>query len=377
MKVAILTSGRFHVLDLARELTQLGHDVAFYSLVPPWQTRAYGLPLRSNRWLGALLPLWLAARGAEGTAVASLAQRALAEALDRVAARALTRCDAFIGMSGMSLRTIERAQRLGATTFVERGSLHIATQKAILDAAGAKRRVADWVVAREEAEYAAADYVSVPSRLAEASFLERGVSAARVVRNAYGVSLAQFPPTPAPPGPPRILMVGTWSLQKGVDVLTSAFEVLRATRPTLELVHVGPLGDAPFPTGVPGLTHVDTVPQAELTRHYARAHVFALASRQDGLAMVQAQALASGLPLVCTARTGGPDLVELLGDSGAITLVPPDDVDALAAALGAQLDRVGVGPGARDVLGDAGRTALTWRAYGERWDATLRRLVGG
>ncbi|MCB9734358.1 MAG: glycosyltransferase family 4 protein [Deltaproteobacteria bacterium] len=376
MKIAILTAGRFHVLDLARELTRLGHEVAFYSLVPPWTTRRFGLPPHADRWLGPLLgPAFLASRALARTPARGVAQRALVEAIDRVGERLVGSCDAFIGMAGMSLRTLRRARRRGAVTFVERGSLHIAAQQAILADAGPRGRVADWVVAREEAEYAAADYVSVPSRLAERSFVERGVPAQRLVRNPYGVSLDEFPPTPAPPGPPRILYVGTWSWQKGVDVLARAFEQVRAARPGAELVHVGAVGDTPLPARLPGFTHIAPVPQPELTRHYARAHVFTLPSRQDGFGMVLTQALASGLPVVATTRTGGPDLADLLGADDAITLVPPDDADALAAALGAQLDRVGVGPGPRAGLVDARRQALTWRAYGERWDANLRALV--
>lgn len=34
MKINILSPGRFHVLDLARELDKNGFDVKFYSFVP-------------------------------------------------------------------------------------------------------------------------------------------------------------------------------------------------------------------------------------------------------------------------------------------------------------------------------------------------------
>ena len=54
--------------------------------------------------------------------------------------------------------------------------------------------------------------------------------------------------------------------------------------------------------------HYDFVPQWRLGEFYAQAHVFAIASKEEGLALVQLQALASGLPLVCTDRTGGGDL---------------------------------------------------------------------
>src|SRR5690242_18534482 len=34
LRIAIATGGRFHVLDLARELAALGHEVQLYSFVP-------------------------------------------------------------------------------------------------------------------------------------------------------------------------------------------------------------------------------------------------------------------------------------------------------------------------------------------------------
>ena len=74
MQVAILTSGRFHVCDLARELDALGHEVAFYSLVPPSRTRRFGLPSRCNRWLGPYVaPFYALARATRGTALESQA----------------------------------------------------------------------------------------------------------------------------------------------------------------------------------------------------------------------------------------------------------------------------------------------------------------
>jgi glycosyltransferase involved in cell wall biosynthesis len=61
----------------------------------------------------------------------------------------------------------------------------------------------------------------------------------------------------------------------------------------------------------PGLERVGHVHQSELVRHYRRASVFVLASIEEGMAMVQAQALACGLPLICTENTGGEDLLQL------------------------------------------------------------------
>lgn len=382
MKVAILSSGRFHVLDLARELVANGHEVLFYSLVPPWQTRRFGLPMKANRWLGpALGPLWLAYRGlsrAGRTDLARTAHRIQTEGLDRAVAALLEPCDVLITMSGMGLHTLRKAKRRGAFTLVERGSMHIEAQRQILasnpeagrDAGGP---IPDWVIARELAEYAECDLVSVPSHHAEASFHERGVT--HTFRNPYGVSLSEFTPTRAPTHR-RILMVGTWSFQKGVDTLVEAFARLRA-RPgfsDLELHHVGPVGDLALPT-VPGFTHHAPVPQAELTRFYAEATVSVLPSRQDGFGMVLCQSLAAGVPIVASTRTGGPDLAGLVSDPRAVSLVAPEDVAALADALAeAVLGRAAPGS-LRSLLSEAERDSLSWRGYGRRYDQCLRERV--
>src|SRR5271168_495340 len=58
LRIAIATAGRFHVLDLARELHALGHHVSFYSYVPRARARRFGLPDECHV---SLLPLVLPA----------------------------------------------------------------------------------------------------------------------------------------------------------------------------------------------------------------------------------------------------------------------------------------------------------------------------
>ena len=56
LRIAIATFGRFHVLDLARELSALGHDVRFYSYVPRMRAIRFGLPKRCH--VSLLVLLW-------------------------------------------------------------------------------------------------------------------------------------------------------------------------------------------------------------------------------------------------------------------------------------------------------------------------------
>jgi glycosyltransferase involved in cell wall biosynthesis len=379
MRIAILTSGRFHACDLARELATRGHDVRFHSLVPPSRTRRFGLPDACNRWLGPQVgPLYVLTRLALKTRYASGLLLFMSVVIDRVAARIIEPCDLFIGMSQMSLRTIDHVRhRFGAHAFLERGSRHILSQREILArlprTTAPTRSMPAWAVHRELAEYALADQIVVPSRHAEQSFVERGVPRSKLFRNPYGVDLSMFPPTPLPPPdvPPTIIMAGAWSLQKGCDVLAAAWR--RLPRSGTRLLHVGPVLDAPLPVDA-GFEHRAAVDQQRLTQLYAQSHVMGLASRQEGLGLVLAQALASGLHVAATEPSGAEDLQEQLDDRSAVALVPADDVDAFAGALDAQLARAcAQGSGMRDRLGVA-RERLTWSAYGDRYDGMIRQL---
>jgi len=132
---------------------------------------------------------------------------------------------------------------------------------------------------------------------------------------------------------------------------------------SVRLIHVGALIDAPFPDD-PRFVHHEPVPQWELKEFYAAAHVFALASREDGFATVLGQALASGLPLVCTDRTGGADF-GLFGLGRLIRVVPAEDAAALRHALSQSLDdaidQISVAP-----ITQAEREMLSWRTYAIR-----------
>jgi glycosyltransferase involved in cell wall biosynthesis len=311
-----------------------------------------------------------------GPGASDSANRQVIVSADRAIAARLEPCDVFIGMSGVAVESARVArERFGAKLYIERGSRHISSQKAILEELRsrgfASETVPDWIEERELEGYALADRIVVPSLHVEQSFKDQGVPARQLFRNPYGVDLSQFAPTAAPAGvPPTVLFVGAWSYRKGVDVLVEAWRQLGHVR----LMHVGAVVDAPLPGG-PNFKHVDAVPQSRLREYYAQAHVFALASREEGLALVQAQALACGLPLVCTDRTGGEDLQQLLADQSIVRVVSSDDADALASGIRAMLVRNRDLNGERRLSG-SDREHLGWAAYGARYAQELTRTVG-
>jgi starch synthase len=372
MRIGILTSGRFHVCDLARELDALGHDVKFYSCVPKFVTRRFGLRDECNYCLLPwLAPLFLLMRRTQRTRFGTVIEKLFTCALDTLGAYVLGPCDVFIGMSGMCTKTALAARRkYNARIWIERGSRHILSQEKILAGLPGCRQVSSFAVRRELADYALADTIVIPALHVERSFLEHQAPPAVLFRNAYGVDLNMFPPTPAPNGiRPTIIMVGSWSLRKGCDVLLRAWRRL----PGVRLIHVGSVSDLPLPNDS-SFEHHDHVPPSQLSGFYGQSHVFALPSREEGMAVVQAQALASGLRLVCSDRAGGEDLREFTDSPQRISVVEADDVDQLAEALKVALAEAITEQGLRDGLGNS-RARLGWPAYGKRYELELERRL--
>ena len=374
MKITIATSGRFHVADLARELIRCGHDVVFHSIVPPGRLEQFGVPRRNQKChLAAVAPLVAGARRMPGPRRWREAfNRSMQRALDSRYARIKEPGDVFIGMSGLCVRSLREAKARGARVLLERGSRHIRSQKEILDAlaSGQQSEVSTWTVERELRGYEESDTIVVPSVHVENSFLERDVPAGRLFRNPYGVDLEGFPPTTLEAKSFDVIMVGIWGRRKGCDLL--AQEILE--RSNLSLLHVGTVGDLPLPQHE-RFQHVDPVPQGRLPEFYARAKVFALPSQEEGLSLVQAQALSCGLPVVGSARSGVEDLAQLSGlDAPVLQAVTPELDGGLRESVARALEFSASMPaGPRDLLGDR-RNDLSWSEYGKRYDEFLRSL---
>jgi glycosyltransferase involved in cell wall biosynthesis len=134
----------------------------------------------------------------------------------------------------------------------------------------------------------------------------------------------------------RLVAAGRLTAQKGFDMLLDAFAQVTAKHPdwTLTIYGAGPwrqqLTDQRDRLGLtsvvrlPGLTR-------QLDRELAASSIFVLSSRVEGLPMVLLEAMSTGLPAVAFDCPTGPG--EVIEDGVNGRLVPPADVDALAAAL--------------------------------------------
>jgi glycosyltransferase involved in cell wall biosynthesis len=282
-------------------------------------------------------------------------------------------CDVFICMSGIYLEAARFAkERYGAAIWLHRGSRHVLSQDEILAAVPGAERPSPLAIRRELEGYGLADRIVIQAAHVEESFRCDAGAHHKLFRNPTGTNLSMFPVREDKPTlePFSLLFVGSWSLRKGCDILAEAVRRVVGIR----LRHVGAIGDCEFPVGHPQFIHLDAIPQPELAALYSEADLFVLASREEGLSAVLMQALASGLPLVCTDRTGGADLAHTPALAARITLVPHDDVDRLASAIARWRDRWRGGEKLQR-LSEADRETLSWAAYARRYsDELLARL---
>jgi glycosyltransferase involved in cell wall biosynthesis len=301
-------------------------------------------------------------------------ERLLYMLMNRAVIMRLHPCDVVVCMSGIYLEAARFArERYGAAIWLERGSRHILSQDEILAAIPGAERPSPFAIRRELMGYQLADRIAIPSHHVRESFRVDTSAYAKLFYNPYGVDLAMFPQRPdrAPRERLSLLFVGTWCLRKGCDLLIEAVKRV----PKVCLIHVGGIGDLDFPTGDDRFVHIDPVPQHELARLYAAADVFVLASREDGFGVVLSQALVSGLPVICTDRTGGSDLAHTAALAARITVVPAGDVAALWSAIVAWRHRPGVRAGLPP-LTEADRETLSWAAYGRRYAEELLSTIG-
>ncbi len=156
---------------------------------------------------------------------------------------------------------------------------------------------------------------------------------------ANGVDLSAFQASPRIPedGPLRLLCVARLIERKGQHHLIQAVKKLVDQDVDVMLELVG-TGDAEFANralveqlGISERVHfAGYVPREQIAARYAAAHVFVLASYNEGMSVATLEAMAAGLPTVVT-RTGGT--AELIREGVTGLTFDWADVDALTTHL--------------------------------------------
>jgi glycosyltransferase involved in cell wall biosynthesis len=159
----------------------------------------------------------------------------------------------------------------------------------------------------------------------------------RIVHN--GVSRKEFEPIVARPDATDLVFMGEFRPVKGIDVLIDAIAQLHRGGRSVSTTLVGDGPERPALVGQVerlGLGNIVHFRPAMPAREaQALGRVMVIPSRAESLPYVVLEAAAAGLPLITTKVGGIPEIYGTLTD----TLVPAEDVSALAQTISQTLDR--------------------------------------
>lgn len=379
MKVRVAVHGRFHAFHLACALQDAGVLEAVHTTYPKFIAR---------RWLNKDISLLsepileLRRRFAQRVTGSHAIDADIAIAFAKAVARKVTRAEAdiLVGWSSALLDAIAPARERGMKIVVERGSTHIDFQTRILKEAYGTYGLAapptdPRLIERERREYADADAICVPSRIARQSFLDAGIPETRLIVNPLGVDTAKFQPPQSRPkrDRPKVLFAGNAGIRKGLPTLLQATSELGGR---VETVVAGPI-EPDFDTiksrfKNPWTRFVGALSQSELQQAFWDADIFCLPSYEEGFGMVVIEAMATGLPVVISDAIGAGDIVTPGGNG---LIVSAGDADGLASQIAILADDVEQ----RTAMGDAARRAVesghSWAETGARAIAAYRALL--
>lgn len=248
--------------------------------------------------------------------------------------------DIFVGWANYFLNSLSVIRKTGAKIIVECGSSHVLEQKKLLeeeyDKFGIKQSPVDQkIISKILSEYEKSDYIMTCSNFTYNSFIKWGVSSKKILKVPYGVNLDFFSSRyedihKKEKTKFRVICVGLMCLRKGIPYLLKAWNKLGLPIKESELLFVGNLQkdlkqvlkNIKTPKNV---FFIGSVGRDSLADLYKKSSLFVLPSIEEGLSMVIAEAMANGLPVICTTNTGGDELIED-GEEGFIIPIKNEDI---------------------------------------------------
>ncbi|MFH1832153.1 MAG: glycosyltransferase family 4 protein [bacterium] len=364
MKVAISAGGRFHAFRLAYELYRRNSLSCFYTfsygkqdsiLFPKSVVKSIGLCKFLN-----FVSTRLRLSRVINSSVLNVIQDNLFDYSVSKKIKKLGEIDIFVGWAHYALKSMPAIRKTGAKVIIESGSCHILEQQKMLQEEYAKwglkyQPIHKSNCAKMVAEYQAADYIMTLSEFSRQSFIRQGLSPDKILKVPCGMDVEYFSigrQKPAPWGAGlssgqvgqdvlrgqakfRVVFVGMLNVRKGVQYLLEAWNKLNLPENSTELLFVGNLQkdikDILRTIKIKNnVVFAGATNRRDLRTILHDSSVFVLPSIEDGFGMVVGEAMASGLPVICSDHAGATDMITE-GQEGFV--VPAASPDKLAEKI--------------------------------------------
>ncbi len=295
--------------------------------------------------------------------------------------KSIANAAAVIGYDTSSWIIADKTVRQGKPFFLDQSIAHPLANEAAAEEVA--RRFPDWattlekrlpeVLASENLEHKLATRIVVASSYTKRTLVSQGVAPEKILLNPYGVDLKSFhpPSEPRSRGALRFLFLGSVSARKGVPLLLEAWRSLGLKDSELWVVGPTTSKERTLIPELPGLKVLGKWPFEDLPNLLRQCDVLVFPSYCEGFALVLLEALASGMPIITTEATAGPDLIDE-GVEGFI--IPSGDLEALRGSMQFFVDHPNQ---LADMSVAARRRAenFSWDSYGDRWQQILNESV--
>jgi glycosyltransferase involved in cell wall biosynthesis len=228
-----------------------------------------------------------------------------------------------------------------------------------------------WKLERKQQEIQLADRIFVPSSFVQNSLLEVGIQQDKISVIPFGAPIDYFQPQPKQDRRFRALFVGRVGPRKGIHYLLQAWRELKLPESELLLVGFNDFPNDWLERYNQEIHYIPSLPHASLNQCYSSANVLVFPSLVEGLALVQLEAMACGIPLITTHNAGGSDIVT---DGVEGFIVPIRDVEALKE----KLEWCYCHPQELAQMGQAARQKaeqLTWGLYRQRLATRVQEML--
>jgi starch synthase len=292
----------------------------------------------------------------------------------RVASCFAFESDIFWGFQGSCLESLKAARAAGKTAVCEFATAHVTAAIRILSEEAEKHpewagtisnlKFPDWYRERLEQEPHQADVCIAASGFTQRSLEEVGIPPEQIQLLPLAADVDQFQfAERRTDGPLKVLFVGGIGQRKGIKYLLEAVQQLNSSQIELSLLGPAPADDRPLKAFSKWYTYLGRTDQAGVVRQMQQADVLVLPSVFEGFGLVIIEAMATGLPVITSTHSCGPEVIREAVDG---FVLRPDDVDGLAQKIAWCAEH-------RTQLTEMGRSAHE-QAKKFSWDAHRERL---
>ena len=382
-KYLLSNSRKFHHVEVAKILYQRGQLTKLICGSPWFKLKGEGIPknlIDTRSFLNILL--YFIPKSEKLKFLIDCLKILNHKNIDKHASKFINDADIFLGLSCTGLETGKLAKKQNKIYICERSSSHIVFQQKIMEEEHkilglSYKPINKWIIERELEEYENSDFVLVPSKFVENTFIKHKVYKSKVIN--FGSYQNKFFPIKnfkKNIEDFNVLFVGQLSVRKGLHYLIDGFKKLNHPKKKLHLVGPESLNKFFFRNLIKKNNNNDIfiygpIRQPKLNQFFNKADVLVLPSLEEGMATVTLQASSAGCPLIVSENTGA---AEFVNNNKCGYVIPIRDSQAITDKLSSLADN-------KNLLNEFSNNALkfssnyTWENYIDELDLITENFI--